>query len=259
MTKLRHVIQKAGLAKGSYRTPTWGKTVLIRPGYWVDAGDFALSPDVRQQKRPVDVRALTDEVSIPSRDCTAYIKATCLYADPTAELDKRGAHRMLFGRLSTGSGGITIQEEFLIPATGKSIHVGADSCRVEVWIDPKRGGFAEDGSDVEACAGFEVHAQVTTARLFLDEVRAERVTTNEVLIPTFTRDMQFLHETPQNIIITFEDVFGNTVWVGPPTPWVGQFAPLPIEAYTFQIAFLTAAGPTSMVTNTPILNFKRYS
>jgi hypothetical protein len=184
--------------------------------------------------RCIDVRDLVDATSEESRDCTIYIEAEQLYQDTTLPADRRGAYNALFGRLTTGSGGISVDEEFIIPALGKDIHIGADSVRLEVWYDPARAGYSETvvpGINVKACAGFRVKAHVTTALLLQDYVQ-----------------------------ITWLDVFQNVISQNiTPTEYHGRFGPIPVDAAFIRLTVTAAAGVNPILTTRPMVTWSRHS
>jgi hypothetical protein len=220
--------------------------------------------------RCIDVRDLVDATSEESRDCTIYIEAEQLYQDTTLPADRRGAYNALFGRLTTGSGGISVDEEFIIPALGKDIHIGADSVRLEVWYDPARAGYSETvvpGINVKACAGFRVKAHVTTALLLQDYVRREWYEGDggvgaaiNIPIPQFTRLMMFSYEAPTNVQITWLDVFQNVISQNiTPTEYHGRFGPIPVDAAFIRLTVTAAAGVNPILTTRPMVTWSRHS
>ena len=190
MVKSAHPGSESELSREPYNTSTWGKRLEIRAGLFNVAvpapfGPFTPSPDTGTLKRLCDVRVPTDLPGVASRDVTAYIFAEQTYdnnprnIDPgppetkvtTPEAEQREAFHGLFGRLESGRGGVSTFEDFLVPAHGKSIHIGADAVRLSVVFDPVRAGLVGVAFERERAAGFSINAGVATAVLLPDSVR----------------------------------------------------------------------------------------
>jgi hypothetical protein len=269
------------LSRRKLDTSTWGKRLELRAGLNDPAipapfGPFTESPDALHLKRLVDVRVPTDLPGIASRDVTAYIVATQTYEnnpdiiDPgppavkvvTPNANREPAFRALFGRLETGRGGISSFEDFIIPAHGKSIHIGADTVRLSVIFDPARVGYTGGGFLGQRAAGFSVIAGVATSDLLPDSVRDEynlaASTTQVFQVPRFTRRVQFFSDCPDCFQFDWTRPPGTGAGFLPNTPSTGvPYAsspqPIPVEAFGVQI---TEKLPGQATTN-PVLLWER--
>ena len=238
---------REGLSSRVEDTSTWGKRLEIKAGVNFGApGVFSASPESARFKRLVDVRADTLAPGIASRDVTAYIVATQTYENnpptrgQTIAADQASAFAGLYGRLETGRGGVSSFEDFIIPAHGKSIHIGADTSRLSIGVFPDRAGWntVPNNFQGELAAGFSIVAGVTTALLLPDEVtqfyNIAVGGSQSFDIPRFSRTFQFVSDQPLGYTFAWIDAVGNTIATAPSTavPYVGQNVPIPIDAVT---------------------------
>ncbi|MHC4215221.1 MAG: hypothetical protein ACYSWP_17810 [Planctomycetota bacterium] len=129
-----------------YRNPTqWGST-----GQLVGSAVTGATR-IKSKLRLIDVRLPTITEGWYSRDCTVYTFAKALTGTviPGSNLTTS-----IQCTLSTGMGGLTQTEAFRMPAVGRSIHIVADSVRLD----------AEIPADIDF--SFEVSANVGTGGLY---------------------------------------------------------------------------------------------
>lgn len=231
-------------------TSTWGKRLEIRAGVPTVAGGTGIGPDIRNPKRLIDVRVPTDRPGVASRSIVVYATARIFYN--AAVVTQVGAPtNSLVGVLQTGSGGLTREERFIMPAHGKTIHIGADSVRMHMVYEPREDlATAVDG--VYALAGFVCQANCSIAGLYPGEVRQDSEVWNTAAVPTstavqsfaipeFSESLQLVHDSLGDFDVEWEDVFGNAVM----TPLSGlQYAeprPIPVEAAGLTITFTIPA------------------
>ncbi|MDA8001610.1 MAG: hypothetical protein MPL62_10025 [Alphaproteobacteria bacterium] len=271
------------LARKRLDTSTWGKRLEIRAGLndplqGAPFGPFTQSPDAERFLRLVDVRAPTDRPSLISRDVVIYVTALQVYDNnpdivdgagvriSTPPGDQQEAHAGLFVRVETGRGGVTAQEDSVVPAHGLSLHIGADSARVSVGFFPSRTQWdqapAGTFNGAEA-AGFRVQAGVGTAGLYRDFIRqyydigvpnaVGGVVTSFFAVPPFARRLQFFHPSPASFTFRWRSSLGNDLVNDPLSAlfYVDQPQPIPIEAVGVNIT-----APAGLSTN-PILLWER--
>ncbi|MDH5644458.1 MAG: hypothetical protein OEZ01_00535 [Candidatus Heimdallarchaeota archaeon] len=186
----------------------------------------------------VDVTGGTGRATIGLPIATATGTAATKVQTPPAEYDT--AFAGLFGRLETGRGGVTASEDFLIPAHGKVIHIGADAVRLSVGFFPDRAGWTA-GFQGKRAAGFSVQGGVTTADMLPHLIRqfySQQVAgTQRFDVPNFSSRLQFFTQVPEGYQFDWRDQFGTFIPNTPSlaTPYVDSPQPIPIDAASLQI------------------------
>lgn len=204
----------------------------------VDGGEIRITSPTIGATAQVDITGGTGRATIGLPIATANGSAATKVQTPQAEYDT--AFAGLFGRLETGRGGVTASEDFLIPAHGKVIHIGADAVRLSVGFFPALAGWTA-GFEGKRAAGFSVQGGVTTADMLPHLIRqfySNQVGgTQRFAVPNFSSRLQFFSQVPEGYQFDWRDQFGTFINNTPSlaTPYVDSPQPIPIDAAGLQI------------------------
>lgn len=250
----------------SIDTSTWGRNLNIRCGL-LDAAlsafaPFTPSPDSETYLPVVKVDMPANVPSLASRDVLVYVSAKQVYNNnpnivslaggpiTTPVANQLVANQGLYGRVRSGRGGTQNEEEFVIPAHGIALHVGADSVAVEVGFFPSRTGWGADAAFEGARAtGWEVRGGIATSASFVDRIRQElpvsSATDLRFEIPEFARRLRVATMVPDLYGLDWQDWLGRSIAVGPltsPLYWADAPAPIPIDARFVTLLRLACAN-----------------
>ena len=203
-------------------TSTWGKRLKIRPGVRTTAVPIAgtgIGEDIGIRKRMIDVRVQTARPGLASKPFVLYMTRTLIF-DPSQDAFPAGLsgafQKDLIGVLETGSGGITREEKFIVPAHGRAIHIGADSVRLYMVYLPLGQSTAGSPNSLAAMTGFDIGANASISGLYPGEVRQESDNfspgdTELFEIPQFAETLRLTNAQLSSIDVQWRDRFGNSI------------------------------------------------
>jgi hypothetical protein len=196
----------------------WGSTQTLQGP--------SIGDRLRTKTRLVDVRLPTTKGGWISRDCTLYCSAILL----AENFEGFPSCNDILCTLQTGMGGVTQSETFNMPAVGRSIHIVADSVRLDCEIPSNYP------------ASFSVSANLGIGGLYPGKTHtAQQFITNDSLInpwyvniPNYCTIYQLLASDPQAIKITpYYEIHGYSNSIN------GLLAvdeiPIPVVANRFRI------------------------
>lgn len=255
------------LSDARYDTTTWGRTQALKagfnePGAPAPFGPFTQSPDAEGFKSLVQVQLPADRPSLLSRDVLVYVSAVQNYGNNpqivnaagapivTPIADQLHANAGLYGLVRSGRGGQFSEQEFIVPAHGIALHVGADSVEVSVGFFPSRTGWGTGAEFLGARAtGWDIEAGVATAGSYVDRVRQELPVSSAsdlvFRIPEFSRRLRVATMTPDLYLLDWRDWLGRSIPVGPltsPIYYADAAAPIPIDARFVVLTRLATAN-----------------
>lgn len=247
-----------GRGREDYRTVTWGFTGRVRPG--VPAPEFGATqtPDLRKRIRLIDVRAPVTVPSTESRAMAAYLQPRVVFPETWPTVFQEASPVIyLVAHVYAGMGGISLLQTMRVPAAGLSLHLAADSLRVDIQYDPPNDLIAVENNFT--LAGFDVTGGVSVSNTGPQSSRATTQplpasSSEDVAIPAFSQTLQIWAPDPVVFQVEWIDQFG-VVCLGTVAETGSSFVePVPIPAHA-SIARVT--NVTASAAPVATLDFRR--